>query len=217
MHWARERYADVRVIMLAYGQPHRDAELTCGGLAADRLGLRKTRLALADAMHLHTGLLGDVRAHDAARTGVNPAFVPGRNVIFLALAAAHACAWWPNGNIDLVIGACIEDAAAFPDCRPNVLSQTGMLLRQACARQIEVVAPFAASDKATILAEFVRNPAALRDLQMSWSCYRGERSGPCGTCTACVVRAAAFARAGIDDLSAHPDMFGGDPGREHRP
>jgi 7-cyano-7-deazaguanine synthase len=216
LYWALERYDAVRAIGFAYGQPHRDAELALAGRVSSSLGVPYTTLALADALATGAGLVGRVEDHRDERGLTNAAFVPGRNVVFLSLAAAHACVWEPSGRVALVIGACAEDAAGFPDCRRASLDAIAVALRLSTAREIDVVSPFHASTKADILRGYLENASALADLRLSWSCYRGARSGPCSTCTACIVRARAFAEVGVRDASVHPALFGGDPHRGFR-
>jgi 7-cyano-7-deazaguanine synthase len=210
--WAARAYPEVRAIAFDYGQPHRDAELACAQVLCDSLGVSWNRFAISDTMP-RGGLLTGVRDHDPTGQSINPAFVPGRNAVFLTVAAAHAASWW-KGNIDMVIGACAEDAMGFPDCKASWLGAMGTVLRQGMAREIRVVAPFVDRTKEQILRSFPADtvPGAL--LATSWSCYRGLASGPCATCSACVKRAAAFAAVGATDYSAHPVMCGGDAHRE---
>lgn len=41
------------------------------------------------------------------------------------------------------------------------------------------------------------------DFSLTWTCYRGGDS-PCGTCDSCLLRAKAFAEAGVNDpLTVH--------------
>jgi 7-cyano-7-deazaguanine synthase in queuosine biosynthesis len=66
--------------------------------------------------------------------------------------------------------------------------------------------------KAGILKDVdLRFNSGLADIQESWSCY--ERTGPCGKCTACVLRERAFAAHGLEDLARPPVMHGGDAHR----
>lgn len=211
--WAKERYERVAALLFDYGQPNRDHELAAAYRAAEDAGTHlNLRFALADTLPRGRGLLAGVRDHDEAHQGISPAFVPGRNLVMLTIAAAHACVMFPNGNIDLVIGACKEDAAGFPDCRAPTLAKLGEALRAGNARQIEVVAPWLNATKETILATVgTISPQALESVSRSWSCYRAD--GPCGACSACVLRVRAFAAAGIEDRCARAVMTGGDPGR----
>lgn len=211
LHWALHHYRDVRALAFAYGQPHRDAELTIAGQIARRNKVPFETIAIADA--LHAGILTRVPDHDEGLSaGLHRAFVPGRNLVFLSLALSRACQWW-DGEIDIVIGSCLEDAGGFPDCRKEFVTAASKALSAAVDRKIQVSAPYVNMPKAGILRDAAKRfPTALADIQDSWSCYTGK--GPCGTCTACVMRIAAFAEYGLEDKCAAPTMFGGDVGRE---
>lgn len=213
LFWAHSKYKQVRAIGYDYGQPHRDAELVAAGRIARQLQVPFVTVALADTMR--AGLLSGVPSHDPS-VAINRAFVPGRNLIFLSVALARACQWFPEPHaIDIVIGACLEDAGGFPDCRPAFFKQASEALSLAVDRPIKVSAPYAKMPKAGIIEDVsLRFASGVRALQTSWSCYAG--SGPCGACTACVLRQQALATHGLEDLAAAPEMTGGDVAREQR-
>jgi 7-cyano-7-deazaguanine synthase len=216
LHWAGKvrRYRQIRCVCFDYGQPHRDAEVTVAGRVARGLDVPFELLALADSFP-RTGFKRAVVDHDPGHFGgTSPAFMPGRNMALLTLAAMHAVVWFPNGTIDLVVGACEDDSVGgFRDCRASFFEDTGRLIRKAFGYEIHVVAPWVCVSKAGILRVMSDDPEAMADIAASWSCYRGLQSGPCGTCQACVSRAAAFAHESLTDKSVHPRMTGGDPGR----
>jgi 7-cyano-7-deazaguanine synthase len=211
LYWASTRYRHVRAIGFDYGQPNRDAEVYSAGTAAEALGVPFERLPLADAFP-RRGLLERVPEHNVDQKGAHPAVVPGRNGAFLWLAAAHAVTWWRVGNIALVIGANKEDAAGFSDCDPRFFLKLGQAIRDGFMRQVDIVAPWVDRTKAQIIQQ--AEPEARHAIARSWSCY--ARTGPCGVCTACVLRARAFAETGLVDECAPPKMTGGDPQREAR-
>lgn len=203
------RYAEVAAIGFDYGQPNRDHEMTAAQRIAGAVGVPFARIVMADTIATGRGLLGAVRDHDPTATGLNPAFVPGRNAVFLTAAAAHACSRWPSGNLAVVIGATGEDSAGFPDCRRGFFDVLSLALRYGYAREITIDAPFTKLSKAEVIAQLDESS---RDIvATSWSCYRA--SGPCGACTACMVRAAAFAELGLKDFCAPERLTGGDPER----
>jgi 7-cyano-7-deazaguanine synthase len=53
------------------------------------------------------------RAIDVMRTGVSPAFLPSRNIVFLAIASAHAAGL---GAEEVQIGLNCVDHPGYPDC-----------------------------------------------------------------------------------------------------
>lgn len=212
LFWALERFARVRAIGYDYGQPHRDAELTAAGRVARSVSVQFDTVVLADTMR--SGLIDGVSNYDPIAAGINRAFVPGRNLVFLSIALARSCQWFSSEpEICIVIGACREDAGGFPDCREDFFIKASEALTMAVDRRVRAICPFVHKSKAEIL-ESVRCASAVAALQTSWSCYRGR--GPCGNCTACVMRRRAFEQAGIEDLSLPTEMTGGDVERTRR-
>lgn len=214
LHRSLAQDGDVRAVCFDYGQPNRDHELFAAEATAKRLGVRCTRLALADTIRTGAGLLRAVTDHDPTAMGVHRAFVPGRNAVFLSIAAAHAATWWTAGTIALVVGANADDAAGFPDCVARFFVPMARALSHGTAREIIVETPFVDRTKAQIIRE--ATDAARADMTRSWSCYRGD--GPCGACSPCVLRAAAFQAAGLADEAVRATMHGGDgPTRKDLP
>lgn len=205
LHWALGRYQAVRAIGFDYDQPHRNAELAYADAVAARRGVFFKVIPLGPSLDTGLGLLGEILDH-VDGGGVNPAFVPNRNSIMLNTAATHACAWFPSGVIDLVFAPHHDDAVGFPDCRPEYLAKLAEVIALGCDRDVDVITPWIELSKGGILAAIHDNPSAVSDVQRSWSCYRGLVSGPCGSCSACVVRSRAFAAAGLVDLSAPLQM-----------
>lgn len=209
LHWGIMRYRDLFAVSFDYGQPHRDAELCAAAAIAARRGIDH---CVDRIMMPVGGFLSGVRDHHPAG-GRNPAFVPGRNLVFLSMALAHGMRRWGGESFDIVIGACAEDADGYDDCRLEFFRAAEGALSKAVGVQIEVAAPFVKMTKAEALhTARLRFPAALEDVAGSWSCYRGQ--GPCGACTACVLRAQAFLAMGIEDRCAAPRVFGGDVHRD---
>lgn len=216
LHWALAHHEHVRALLIDYGQPHRDRELPVAGEVCARRRVPQSLVVVADALRplQPIGLLAGVEEHDPDNQGTNAAFLPGRNLAFLSIAAVHSCTWWPRApRIDLVLGACREDAAGFPDCGEAFLQVADRALSIGCAKMIHVAAPWVRMPKAMILDSFRGNANALEDIACSWSCYRGERK-PCGWCTACVMRAQAFAQTELVDQCRAPELTGGDVHRD---
>lgn len=223
LHWAHEHADKVRAVGFAYGQPNRDHETYAAQVIARDLGVEYRLLHTANALHVGVGLVRDKGCDskgplqldheptlsEGGRGGLSKAFIPGRNAVLLSLAAAQACTWFPSGTIDLVIGACADDAAGFPDCRAPFFAAAERMLCIGYGREFRVRTPYVLSTKRSIISE--SSEAARRDIARSWSCYRAE--GPCGTCTPCLLRRDAFAAHGIEDQCARAVLGGGDKTR----
>jgi 7-cyano-7-deazaguanine synthase len=189
-----------------YGQPHRNADIPMAQRIVERLGL-----------HLETLLLPELKSLNPAAglddRGLSQAFVPGRNLLFLARAASFLAV--PGEDLTLVCGANADDARGFPDCRREFFrsaQETLHLSLEGLVPHLYIATPWLDYTKAQIVEWCARRPNALRDIRESVSCYRGTR---CGQCDPCVLRAAAFTSRGLTDGDGVlVPMCGGDPGRD---
>ncbi len=128
-------------------------------------------------------------------TGLPNTFVPGRNLIFITLAAAVA---WSERAAHLITGVCETDYSGYPRL-PAVDARTACRrpLRRGMDAPFTIHAPLMRLSKAQTVA-LARELGALPLLAWSHTCYEG-RVPPCGACPACVLRARGFAEAGIPD------------------
>jgi 7-cyano-7-deazaguanine synthase len=137
--------------------------------------------------------------------GIPATYVPARNTVFLAIAAAFA---ETIGARDLVVGANVLDYSGYPDCRPRFLKAFERLLAAGTKSGVEgarwrIHAPLLRMTKAQIVRTAV---CAGLDLSITHSCYDPDRRGrACGTCDSCVIRRRGFEKAGIED----PTSYGG--------
>jgi len=175
---------------VAYGQRH-IIELTCARRIAAAAGVAFFGVQLDPApwklLPLARGTTASDRDIYAMKSGgVSDAFLPGRNVCFLAAALAVAGI---NGADSIWIGANGDDAAGFPDCRPPFLLAWQDMASHALGRPVHVVAPLVELSKRDVVA-LARRMAI--DLAATWSCYRPRTlltgAGSCGRCDACVLR-----------------------------
>lgn len=200
LYWALARFGrgNVEALTFDYGQRHR-IELECAANVARRSGVPQRVLPIDTFAALGGNALTDTAAPvpDGAPSGEGglPAtFVPGRNLVFLTLAAAYA---WPRGIDDLVTGTAQTDYSGYPDCRRTTLDALERTLRLGLERDIRLHTPLMnLSKKDTVL--LAKELGALEAMALTHTCYRGERP-PCGRCAACTLRARGFAEAGIAD------------------
>jgi 7-cyano-7-deazaguanine synthase len=136
--------------------------------------------------------------HPLARLGreVPAAYVPGRNLVFYAIAAARAEAL---GASAIVGGHVRGDAEGFPDAAPAFFRGLERLVAAgalgARERPIEILTPLAGLEK----REVARLAIALEvPLAATWSCY-GDGPLACGACVSCEERAEAFRTLGVAD------------------
>ena len=126
-------------------------------------------------------------------------YVPGRNTIFLAHAAAFA---ETIGARDIFIGVNAVDYSGYPDCRPEFIHaiETAFNLGTRAGvegRSFTIHTPLMTLSK----AEIIRKGLTLGvDYAITHSCYDPDRQGrACGRCDACRLRLAGFAEAGVKD------------------
>lgn len=108
-------------------------------------------------------------------------YVPARNTVLLALGAAYA---ETVGARRLVIGANLDDAGAYPDCRARYIQAFRDVLIEGTIGHVWVHAPLLTFTK----AEVILMAKGMGVLDLAWSCYAGGPE-PCGTCGACVSMA----------------------------
>jgi len=132
--------------------------------------------------------------------GLPNTFVPGRNLLFLTLAAALA---YRRGASVLVAGMCETDYSGYPDCRDNTLKAMQVALSLGLDRAMTVETPLMFIDKAATwaLAEQLGGPTLTSLIvEHTHTCYLGQRDQRhawghgCGDCPACTLRRNGFAR-----------------------
>ncbi|MBN9063091.1 MAG: 7-cyano-7-deazaguanine synthase QueC [Rhizobiales bacterium 65-9] len=207
--WALDRFDRVETVGFDYGQRHR-VELDCrdalrAGLGAINLAW-KTRLG--DDHTVSLAALGEVSNTALTRDvaiamtdgGLPNTFVPGRNIIFLAFAAALA---YRRGAARIVGGMCETDYSGYPDCRDDTIKALQVALNLGMDRRFVLETPLMWIDKAQTweLAAALGGPA-LVDLivEKTHTCYLGDRGARhewgygCGECPACRLRAEGWRR-----------------------
>lgn len=200
--WALDRYDRVYPLTFDYGQRHR-VEIRMAKRAARRLGLEPVVIKL-DLRQVGGSALTDPaiavprpRGLGKLKAGTPPTYVPFRNGILLAVAAAWAEA---RGVTDLVCGFNVLDSPNYPDTRREFIRAMEKAVnagtRAACGGPaMRILAPFVGMRK----SEIIRKGLALgADYAYSVSCYSGGEA-PCGACSSCLLRARAWKEAGRED------------------
>jgi 7-cyano-7-deazaguanine synthase len=211
---ALQRYERVETLSFDYGQRHRvelDARLNV--LRELRAAFPEWAARLGEDHLLDLSVLGQVSETSLTRdvafqmeaSGLPNTFVPGRNLLFLTLAAALA---YRRGLEVIVTGVCETDYSGYPDCRDDTIKALQVALSLGLDRRTVLETPLMWLDKAqtwqlahelggTLLVDLI--------LEHSHTCYAGDRSQRhawgygCGQCPACELRArgwAQYARAG---------------------
>jgi 7-cyano-7-deazaguanine synthase len=194
--WALERFARIECVTIDYGQRHR-VELDAAVRVAAAAGVPQVCIPCDSFSALGGNSLTTSTAVETAldpETGLPNTFVPGRNLVFLTLAASFA---WQRGIADLVTGVCQTDYSGYPDCRADTMEALQTALRAGMDFPLNIHTPLMHLTKAETVV-MLRDLGHLDLLKQSHTCYNGQIP-PCGQCPACVLRAKGFAEAGIPD------------------
>jgi 7-cyano-7-deazaguanine synthase len=213
---ALSRFERVETVGFDYGQRHHvemTARLTV--LSALRGGFPSWAAKLGDDHVLDLAVLGQVSETSLTRdmafqmesTGLPNTFVPGRNLLFLTLAAALA---YRRGLQVIVTGVCETDFSGYPDCRDDTMKAMQLALSLGMDKRYLIDTPLMWIDKASTwqLAHDLGQAAqagggdALVDviIEHTHTCYQGDRTHRhawgygCGACPACELRANGHAR-----------------------
>lgn len=126
----------------------------------------------------------------------NAVWVPGRNIVFTAIATSFAES---IGASKIIVGWDYEEANTFPDNSKEFLEIFNSLLNIGSPDDIEVVAPAINLNKDDIVKLGAKNNCPM---ELSYSCYTGNDKH-CGICESCMRRKRGFKKAKIKDLTEY--------------
>jgi 7-cyano-7-deazaguanine synthase len=199
LYWAIDRFGQdaVSTVAFDYGQRH-FIELDCAEAVAAHAAVPHLCLPIDTLAALGGDALTDpdidVESGISESSGLPNTFVPGRNLIFLTYAAAHA---YRNRIGNIVTGVAQTDYSGYPDCRQETIDALQRAIQLGMESDVQIHTPLMhLSKKQTV--ELARDLGALDAMALTHTCYNGERP-PCGECPACVLRAKGFAEAGVED------------------
>lgn len=205
--WALERFTRAETIGFDYGQRHR-VELLQRPIVLARMAALSPRWAARLGPDKVVDLTGFGAISPSALTrsvaiespvaGPPNTFVPGRNLVFLSVAAAHAHA---RGLNVLVGGMCETDASGYADCRRATIEAMEAALRLGMNSDVRIETPLMQLTKAQTwaLAQACGGQALVELIRTeTHTCYEGDRRGlhpwgyGCGKCPSCHLRAAGW-------------------------
>ncbi|MCL1886556.1 MAG: 7-cyano-7-deazaguanine synthase QueC [Betaproteobacteria bacterium] len=130
--------------------------------------------------------------------GLPNTFVPGRNLLFMTVAATLA--YRRNLNV-LIGGMCETDSSGYPDCRDDTMKALQLALNLGMANPFRVEMPLMWKNKAETwqMAHDIGGKELINLIrQETHTCYLGEHSllhdwgYGCGQCPACQLRANGY-------------------------
>lgn len=209
--YALDRYERVETMAFDYRQRH-SVELQARLVVMQQLREQFPQWAhkLGEDHVLDLAVLGAVSETSLTRqtafkmesSGLPNTFVPGRNLLFLTLAAAVA---YRRDLQVIVTGVCETDFSGYPDCRDDTMKAMQLALSLGMDKRFLIETPLMWIDKAETWAMAHRiGGTSLVDLivEHTHTCYLGDREHRhpwgygCGACPACELRAKGFAGYG---------------------
>jgi len=207
--WALARYAHVETLGFDYGQRHRvELDVRPKVLAAMRERLPRLAARLGEDHMIDLSVLGQISDTALTRkteiamqqSGLPNTFVPGRNLVFLTFAGALA---YRRGVRHIVAGMCETDFSGYPDCRDDTMKAMQLALNLGMDTRFVIDTPLMWIDKAAIfaLAHDLGGDILINIIRHdTHTCYNGDRTHfhdwgyGCGSCPACMLRAAGYQR-----------------------
>ena len=198
---ARQAGYELYLLTLAYQQRHA-VEIERAKQVACALEAEHHLVVAVDLQSIGgSALTGDLPVpkdqRDRGRE-VPVTYVPGRNLIFLSIAAAQAEV---VGASVIYFGANVVDYSGYPDCRPEFIKAVEATLQLGTkvgmsGERVEIQAPLLHMTK----AEIIRLGLDLRaPLHLTHSCYDPTNAVACGRCDSCLIRRRGFAEVGVVD------------------
>lgn len=207
--WALQRYEYVETIGFDYGQRHR-VELECRNkvLAGIRSEFPRWGHKLGNDQVVSIGLLKEISDTaltrdveiEMGKNNLPTTFVPGRNILFLTVAAAVAY----RRNIKVIVGGmCETDFSGYPDCRDDTIKALQAAVNLGMETRFVFETPLMWIDKAQTwaLAQELGGEKFIRLIQdETHTCYLGDRTKRhawglgCGSCPACDLRMKGYER-----------------------
>lgn len=205
--WALEKYSKVETVGFDYGQRHA-IELECRKTVLTEISRKFPDWAdrLGDDHLIDLKTLGQISETALTRdtemvfsnNGLPNTFVPGRNIIFLTMAAALT---YRRGISILVAGVCETDYSGYPDCRDDAIKSLQVTLNIGMGTNILIETPLMWLNKAQTW-EMANTIGGINFIELvrneTHTCYKGQRTKfhswgfGCGDCPACNIRARGY-------------------------
>lgn len=205
---ALSKYERVETVGFDYGQRH-SVELQARLVVLREIRAQFPQWAsrLGEDHFLDLAVLGQVSETSLTRdtafkmesSGLPNTFVPGRNLLFLTLAAALA---YRRDLQVLVTGVCETDFSGYPDCRDDTMKAMQLALSLGMDKRFLIETPLMWIDKAATwaLAEALGGQTLVQlIIEHTHTCYLGDRTHRhawgygCGQCPACELRLRGYA------------------------
>ncbi|MCX7698291.1 MAG: 7-cyano-7-deazaguanine synthase QueC [Candidatus Goldbacteria bacterium] len=197
LFWAKKKFKKIIAISFDYGQRH-SIELSSAKKIAKLAGVMHRIFKINEYEQIKNTALVDknisLYKKDKINKNLPSTFVPGRNILFLTIAASYA---YTCGIRDIVIGVSQVDYSGYPDCRKKFIKAMERALSYGMEFKFKIHTPLINKSKKEIVL-LAKKLGILNFMKWTHTCYKGISPG-CGKCAACVLRAKGFKEAGMND------------------
>tara|TARA_R100001530_G_scaffold1886_1_gene3272 strand:- start:41605 stop:42309 length:705 start_codon:yes stop_codon:yes gene_type:complete len=205
LYWAKNKFENIHAVTFDYGQRHNievesarkiamKADL-CSWEVIDIPDILKGTSPLVNK----SNVVGQYNSAEELPGGVEPTFIPARNILFLTLAANRATCL---GIRDIITGVCQEDFGGYPDCRQIFIDKMKWALGEGINGDPEMFTIHTPlmnlTKKESVKMAVGLGLECIEALSYSHTCYNGEFP-PCGKCHACILRQRGFDEAEVID------------------
>ncbi len=201
----------IHALTFDYGQRSAEMEIKSASRVCHELGAEHTIISLPWLADLGgSSLTSDVDIpepkadeldnKDVCDETARKVWVPGRNIVFTAIATSFAEL---HGSSIIIVGWDLEEAVTFPDNSKEFLNAFNNVLDVGSFDDIKIEAPLIDMNKLEIvkLGNEIGAP-----LELSYSCYNGFKEH-CGVCESCMRRRRAFKNAEVEDRTVYCQLL----------
>jgi len=207
--WALRNFGQIQAISFNYKQRH-NIELECAKNIIELINSGNFIPQNSKSKEIHidhiiidisflseilqTSIIQDSEIQIDETSGLPTTFVPGRNILFITIAAAYA---YQHKIRHIVAGVCQVDYSGYPDCRDATIKSLQATLKLGMEYDIIIHTPLMRKTKAETI-KLMQKLGGLELYKYTHTCYKGERPA-CGECPACELRLKGFKEAGLED------------------
>ncbi|MDR0795162.1 MAG: 7-cyano-7-deazaguanine synthase QueC [Tannerella sp.] len=187
LYWALQHFSGVEAICFRYGQRHEiEVEIAQKIATQAHVPFRVIDAGMIGALNDNALTNHSIEVDKAKNQEFPPnTFVPGRNLLFISIAAIVAR---EKKIFDLVTGVSQTDFSGYPDCRDSFICSLNETLNLTFDEQFVIHTPLMWKDKQAVwqlaaelgIFELVKNETI--------TCYNGIPASGCGECPACLLR-----------------------------
>lgn len=187
LFWAISQFKTVTALCFTYGQRHAQ-EVEVARDIAKKANVSFQVMDATIISHLSPNSLTDNSIEmdqDQPTDSVPNTFVPGRNMLFISLAASLAF----SRNIrHIVTGVSEAEFSGYPDCRNTFILSLNATMNLAMDKNFQIHTPLMWKNKEDVWQ--LADTLGVFDLvrYQTLTCYKGVMAEGCGECPACKLR-----------------------------